>query len=263
MTSMIRIWAMCIAILSTLLMTSAMALPAAFGATQTSGSAPVVHQNSVLAGYAAVSPTNGSVTSVYASFTIPKVTCNSSTSAGYQDALFVAGLDGYNSADFENVGVAAFCQVGPNSVEYYAVSTGSFTSIEGTVAVKAGDVISVSITVSGGNFHYSFKDVTTGKSATDSSPATGVPLDAADCGVIGAIPFSRFAPVSFGKASTGVPNTCDARINGAKHALGRFGSALTLYKLVLIDPATNDTLATPSALSDSGSSFTVTWKAAS
>lgn len=262
MSSMLRIWTMCVAILSVLVMSSALALPAAFGASQVSKAAPPVLQNSLLAGYAVVSSTNGMVTAVFGSFKIPKVTCDPTAATG-QAVVFAASLDGYNSADFEYVGVEEYCQVGPNSPEYLPISSGSFNSILGSVAVKQGDVISVSITVSGGTFYYTFKDITTGKSATDSSPATNVALDAAECGVLGALPFSRFAPVSFGKASTSVTNTCDARVHGAKHALGEFWSAVTLYKLVLVNPATDDILATPCALTDGGSSFTVTWNATS
>jgi Peptidase A4 family len=257
MTTMTRLWAVSFVILSTLLMSSAIVLPTTVAASPSAAAAPKVLQNSLLAGYAAVSA-NGSVTAVYGSFVIPKVTCDA-TAPSYQAVYFAAGMDGFNSPDFEYVGVQEFCQVGPNSPDYFAVSSGSFNSIEGIVPVKAGDLISVSIKVSGGNFHYTFKDVTTGKSATDSSLATGAALDAAECGVLGSLPFSKFAPVTFGKV-TGVSGTCDARINGIKHALGDPGKSAKVYKLVLVDPATMDILAIPSAFSGMGSSFTVTWK---
>jgi hypothetical protein len=235
---------------------------AATAAPATLTTHPFTDQNTLAAGYG-VSSSNGSVTGVYVSFTIPKITC-SATNPSSQGVGFIAGIDGLASSDFENVGVAEYCQQGPNSPQYYAISSGFYTSIEGVVPVHPGDVIYASITVSGGTFRYYFEDVTTGMSARDNSSSTGAALNFAECGVISfGLPLSKFTPTSFGRAFTSVPNTCDATISGATHPIGGFGGKTTLHKLVLIDSTTSDILATPSALSGGGSSFTVTWKDAS
>jgi hypothetical protein len=248
---------MCLVILSTLLMSSVIALPTTVAATKISNAVPIVLDNPLGAGYA-VNSSSGSVTGVFVSFKIPRVSCNSTAPSG-QSVYWVGGIDGFDTADFEYVGVQEYCQQGPNSPDYSAISSGSYNSIEGIVPVSAGNVISASITVSGGMFHYTFKDVTTGKLAKDSSPSAGAGLDAAACMVLGFIPFSKFSPTAFGKASTDVPNTCDARIDGSTHALGKFGSTASLDELVLVSSVSGDILATPSSLSDGGSSFRVTW----
>jgi len=260
---MTRIWAYCLTILSILVMSAAVALPISMAAAPSANAAPVVLQNPLGAGYL-VAGSNDSVTGVWISFKIPQITCNAANPEG-QVVNFLAGIDSYNTSDFEYVGVQEYCQPGPNSPEYYAIDSAQYPlHIEGIIHVSLGDVISAAVTVSGGMFHYELTDVTTGKSGTDTSPTSGTALNAAECLVVySGIPLSKFAPVSFGKASTHVANTCDARVNGAKHAIGKFGSPATVYDLVLVNPVTNDTLARPTHLTDGGSSFTVTWKAAS
>ncbi len=250
-------------VISMILFSSIFLVPSAAAAIPASVSVhAVTTPNTLGAGYA-VSSSNGSITGVFISFTIPKVSCSATNPSG-QGVAIVAGLDGLDSSDYENVGVLAHCQQGPNSPEYFAISTGYYSSIEGVVPVSAGNVIYAGITVSGDMFHYTFRDVSTGKSASDSSPATGTALNFAECMVTGiGIPLSKFSPVSVGKAFTDVPNTCDATVRGVTHPIGGFGSKASLYKLVLVSSTSTDILATPSTLSDGGTSFMVTWRNAS
>jgi hypothetical protein len=252
-----RISAVCVLIVAIFLVFTAIPISAA--QTQSANLPEVVLKNPIVAGYT-VASSNGSVTAVFVSFTIPRIFCNASSPSS-QSVEIIGGIDGFSTYDFEYVGVEEVCQQGPNSPDYFAVSSGYYSSIQGIVPVKAGDVISASIIVSGAKFHYSFDDLTTGRSATDSSSTAGTGLDAADCWAGGSPPVSQFDPISFGASSTHVSNTCDARINGSTLAFGKFRSEDTVYKLVEV--GSTNIIASPSPLSDEGSSFSVMWENAS
>ena len=254
-----------ICLISAILLSSIFLLPSqATSAPGTSGGSSLKTMKQPLGAGYGVSSSSGSVTGVSVSFVIPKVTCNSTAPTG-QAVYFVAALDGLKSSDFEYVGVGAYCQQGPNPVEYFALASSAniYDHISGEIPVKLGDTIEASIEVSSGTLHLTFSDITTGRSAANTASASGLALNFGSCLVGMGSPLAKFAKTSIGEDYTLVPSTCDATVNGVSQHIGDFtGSGQQLWELVMVNGEGTRVLAIPSALSYDGSSFTVTWQRA-
>src|SRR5579862_4135037 len=229
-------------------------------------SSAIIDKNPHWSGYADIA-SNGSVTSVAASFVLPSVTCNA-TSNEEQEMYFFASMDDLvTSSDFEYAGALAYCPQGSVTPFYYGIDTVNFVISAWTPS--AGDIIYSNISVVSGNFVYNTTDVTTGQSMTVESSAAAASLNSAEiltdtgnCGnatVTVDCPLSNFGTVSFGSGHTGVAKTGFATISGKTKGIGGFGTATSLYKGITTNDAGTKVDASTSGLTDHKSSFIVTF----
>jgi hypothetical protein len=204
-------------------------------------------------GYA-VTGAKGSVQDVAGSWTVPSVTCDSST----EYSSFWVGIDGFNSNTVEQIGVDADCQNG--SPAYYAwfefyphpfVTINNFT-------VRPGDVITAEVhydtsarqfTVSIHNGAQSFSASTKVNRAQRASAEW---ITEAPFGAGAVLPLANFNSVSF--------NSDTAAMNGAPVPIGAFGAS-NVYEITMVD-SNGNAKALPSALGTDNSSFSVQWVSA-
>jgi Peptidase A4 family len=191
--------------------------------------------------------TNGTYTSVSASWTQPAGTC----SRGDQYAAFWVGLDGYSSSTVEQTGSEVDC-IG-RTAEYYAwyeMYPGRSATYSNTV--KAGDHFTATVTyLSGEMFSLFIADTTEGWShTTDASLGQTPSLSSAEVIVEapcctargGVVPLTDFGTMSFSGSTA----------NGS--AIGNSGG---VSEIIMVDNGghNKDTI---SALSDQGT-FGATW----
>jgi hypothetical protein len=202
-------------------------------------------------GYAVTAPT-GSVTDVVGSWTVPSVTCTTSTS---QYSSFWVGIDGYNSGTVEQTGTDSDCSSG--APRYYAwyefYPKPSF--IINPVVVHAGDRITAEVRYMGGKFYTRITDATTGTSYTASARVKAQRSSAewiaeAPSSSGGVLPLANFGTANFGTSAADT-----ATINGVTGAIGTFSQ---VFQITMV--TTGGTVkAQPSALGSDNSSFSVTW----
>jgi hypothetical protein len=190
-------------------------------------------------GYSAI---NGLYTSVSANWTQPTATCTSATTY----SSFWVGLDGDGSNTVEQTGTSADCSGGtPRYYAWYEMYPKFPTNL--SLAIRAGDSISASVTTDGGGrFTLTLTDNTTGQTNVTTQRLNHAKLASAE--VIaeapsssgGVLPLTNFGKVGFSSAT----------VNG--QGIGAFNPDR-------IDMVSGGTLkAQTSALS--GTSFSVTWK---
>lgn len=204
-------------------------------------------------------------TSAQGSWIVP--TANCSGVRGDEYAAFWVGLDGYNSDTVEQTGTLSDCS-GRNPryyawYEFYPENLVEITS----VPVKPGDVISASVSYSGGEFTVTITDETTGSSYSTSSTVSGAARSSAEwiaeapcCTFNGGIlPLSDFGTVSFGGDYTGVAGTNYATDSTTSGAIGSFPAA-DIEEINKVGSRTSPQTSTCSnQLSSDGTSFTCTW----
>jgi hypothetical protein len=211
---------------------------------------------------------NGSVSSVVASFTLPGVTCNSS-SPDEQEMYFFAAMDNLiTSNDFEYAGALAYCPLGSSTASYYAINTVNFTIL--TWTPKPGDKIVANITVTSGDFVYNVTDITSDQSTVVNASDSGATLNSAEvvtdtgnCGnstVTVDCPLANFGRALFGFRNAGVKNTNYATIDGKTEAIGNFGTTVTLYRGVTTNEAGTVTDSITSAFAPGNSTFIVIYE---
>jgi Peptidase A4 family len=205
------------------------------------------------AGYGVASTSTGSVSMVTATVVQQAVTCNSKDNVA-QTVFDAVAIDGASASDFVIVATAASCALGSGTPTYFMNDNGPGGTIVGA-AIKPGDKITMTITISGKTAKLSFKDATSGSSGKDSESATGLSRDAATCmtDMSPGQALAKFKSVSF--------SNCKATVNGKTMAIGAFGSALTLDEFICVNSGDTATLAQPSALNGASSGFKVAWKA--
>ncbi len=167
-------------------------------------------------GYA-VTGSNGTFTSVSASWTQPTATCTSSSSGGKRGrgggsssdkyAAFWVGLDGYSSDSVEQTGTDSDCDgTTPDYYGWYEMYPAD--PVYFTNTVKPGDTISASVTFSGTEtYTLVLEDVTEGWTETITKNQTG--LDRSSAEVIteapssesGVLPLADFGTVTYTKAT--------------------------------------------------------------
>ncbi|MFJ8627654.1 G1 family glutamic endopeptidase [Kitasatospora sp. NPDC093550] len=188
-------------------------------------------------GYAA---TGSGFTSVSATWTEPRATCNST------DDLYApwVGIDGYGSSTVEQTGVATDCSSGSpvNQAWYEMYPANPVYLSTGSYPVSAGDVISASVTYAGSN-KYTLKLTNSSRGWTYSTSKT-LSAQRTSAEVIIESPtgsYPDFGTLSFTSAT----------VNGKP--LGSYGP-------VALDPSANGTYeARTSALGGGGTSFTDTY----
>jgi Peptidase A4 family len=194
-------------------------------------------------GYAAVAKKNVALRYVTSTFTVPSVNCAKVAigSAGQTYAAEWVGLDGFNDSTVEQTGVDTFCDSasGPATsqawYEMYPLDPVVFTG------VSAGDK-------------------TTGSTMeTDQPCPSGSACDRTSAEVITEDPGDSVAG-GINLADFGTENYSETHVtsrNGTHGTLAA-GSLWTSTEIVMQDPSGND-MATPSALSDAGADFSITW----
>lgn len=213
-------------------------------------------------GYA-VSSSIGSVTEANGSWIEPKVACPGPS--GYSS--FWVGIDGWNSNTVEQIGTDSDCQ-GASPVYYawyeFYPSESHFVS---SVAVLPGSILSASVTCepTGLECSLAISDLTTGQSFSTSQEFNGtsrVQLSSAEwiaeapSSPSGAtLPLANFGTVDFGEDFTHAQFSGSATINGTSGGVGSFGSGVIEVTMV---SARGKVQATPSPLSQDGTSFSVT-----
>jgi hypothetical protein len=205
-------------------------------------------------GYA-VTTSAGQVSQVAGSWVVPTV---SSSVSGYSSAW--VGIDGFNSSTVEQIGTDSD-YVGGHAYYYAWYEMYPAGSVNLSLAVNAGDTISASVSYSGSNtFALSIKDVTTNqsmsfnKTSSQAQRSSAEWIQEAPSSYSGVLPLANFGTINFSGASATVGGTAGPADNG--------WSSSTLYQIDMVTN-TGTAKATPSALSDSGSStassFSVTW----
>lgn len=216
-------------------------------------------------GYAAVAKTNVALRYVTSTFTVPSISCSRVAigSAGQTYAAEWVGLDGFNSTTVEQTGVDTFCDSssGPATsqawYEMYPLDPVVFSG------VSPGDTIWVSVYYNSGTSEYQLflDDETTGSTMeTDQPCPSGSTCDRNSAEVIeedpggsvaGGINLADFGTVNFAASHV----TSRSGLHGTLAA----SSLWTTTEIIMQDPSGND-MATPSALTDSGADFSITWK---
>ncbi len=211
------------------------------------------------AGYAlAVTP--GTVKSVEGSWIVPKV--SPSKSSTYV-ALWV-GIDGYNDSTVEQTGILVESEY--NRVYYYAwYEFYPSSPVYASYVVKPGDVITATVTYLGNDEYQTvISDVTEGW--TYSSPVTTVSgakdsdaewIVERPATMYGLTTLANFGTAYFGEQYTSVSSTNYAVINGQTEAIGSVTQGPNPVAITMVN-SNGQPLATPSALTGSGTSFTVT-----
>ncbi len=215
-------------------------------------------------GYAAVARANVALRYVTSTFTVPSINCAAVPigSAGQTYAAEWVGLDGFNDSTVEQTGVDSFCDSasGPATnqawYEMYPLDPVVFTG------VSAGDTIWVSVyfNSSANSYQLFLDDETTGSTMeTDQPCPSGSTCDRTSAEVISEDPGGSVAGginlADFGTANYSVSHVTSR--NGTHGALAA-GKLWTSTEIVMQDPSGND-MATPSALTDSGADFSITW----
>lgn len=219
-------------------------------------------------GYA-VNGTAGSITVATASWTIPAVTCP--TSGNTYAALWV-GIDGFQSTTVEQTGTDSDCNNGVASYyawyEFYPKLSRSINAISASPGDKIGAVVAYS--TSSGLFTIAIKDFTTNQAFKTSSSVSGAQRSSAEfiveapevCTLKGCslAALSDFGTAGFGLGNTGIALNCGLIMNGVKGSIGSFPSA-NVWPIDMVSQSNPSIVKSqPSALTDSGTSFTVAWE---
>jgi hypothetical protein len=215
-------------------------------------------------GYAAVAKNNVALRFVESTFTVPSINCSAVRigSGGQTYAAEWVGLDGFNSSTVEQTGVDSFCNSTSGSAtnqawyEMYPLDPVVFSG------VNPGDTIFVAVYYdkSTSQYQLTLKDETTGADMqADQNCPSGSTCDRNSAEVIeedpggsvgGGINLADFGQVSF----TGSLVTARDGLRGTLSP----SSLWTSTEIIMQDPSEQD-MATPSALTDGGADFSVTW----
>jgi hypothetical protein len=238
-------------------------------------------------GYA-VTGAKGSVTAVKGSWVVPSVKCTSNPD-GY--AAFWTGIDGWTSNTVEQIGTDSDCVnlegTKTGTPTYYAwfefYPRGSYligsynrNGVCTADCVAPGDVISAEVTASGNAakgrfggqpFTVTLTDETKGWTFTTTTTVSGAQQTSAEwiaetpygCSTAsGFCPLADFGVADYGYGYTNVLNTASATVSGVTQALGSFGGSV--QEAIMVNyPSGTTTMAEPSSLQNSGTSFIVPW----
>ncbi len=206
------------------------------------------------AGYA--DPTsNGAVTSVSGSWTVPSLSCPRS---GTTYVAIWVGIDGYSSSTVEQTGILGECNRGTASYaawyEFYPSAMVTFSSV--TVAASDSVAASVSYSSSTGDYTVSLS-VNSGTASTASSSVSSAKASSAEWIVerpelCSARSCSLSTLADFSSAGfTGAAAT----VSGSSGSI----SAVSDAAITMVSGSSGPVLAEPSSLGSSGSSFSVTY----
>jgi hypothetical protein len=208
------------------------------------------------AGYAVLtsltSPQNDAVSDVKGSWTVPSVDC-SVTKSAY--ASFWIGIDGYSSNSVEQIGTDSDCSSGkPTYYAWYEMYPKYPVNLK--LKISPGDTISAEVQYLGkSGFKLTITDTKTGTfSTTEKSPSakrSSAEWIAEAPWSSGVLPLANFGTVTFQSAQ--------ATLNG--HT-GPISDAAWTYDRMDMVSSSGSQKAVTSALTSSGTSFSVKWYAA-
>ncbi len=230
-------------------------------------------QSSNWGGYADINDTYGSVAS---SWTEPAVNCSGGglSLGGLLGGLgglggllggpsaasaFWVGLDGYTSSSVEQIGTDSDCNSGTPSYDaWYEMYPNPSVTLPSQDAVSPGDHMTalVASDKTGNSFSLAIKDTTANWMFSTTQAGSGFARSSAEviaeapssCNVL----FCSEVPLAdFGQVGYSGSTLVDA--GGTTGSLSRFNA----NEITMVDNGT--TLATPSALSSDGTSFSMTW----
>jgi hypothetical protein len=216
-------------------------------------------------GYAAVAKKNVALRYAQTTFTVPTVNCNEVQigSAGQTYAAEWVGLDGFNSQTVEQTGIDSFCDsaTGPATIQaWYEMFPLDPVVFQGTV--NPGDTIFVAVYYNSSTKKYqlTLKDETTGSTMETNQPCpSGSACDRNSAEVIeedpggsvaGGINLADFGSVSFNTSHVTARDGLRGTLSPSK--------LWTSTDIIMQDPSGDD-MATPSALTNGGANFNVTW----
>lgn len=249
--------------------------PSFFFSSISVASTPIIRQSNGSAlnsinwsGYA-VNGTAGSITMATASWIVPTVSCPASGST--YAALWV-GIDGFQSGTVEQTGTDSDCHNGVASYyawyEFYPQPSKTI----GSIAVHPGDVVAARVQYSpkAGKFTVAIKDYTSNQGFKAASAVSGAQRSSAEfiveapevCTLLkcSLTSLSNFGTAGFGLGNTGISLTCGLVMNGVKGSIGSFPSA-NVWPITMVSQSSSSVVKSqPSALTSSGTSFTVTWE---
>lgn len=201
------------------------------------------------------SPQSNAVSDVKGSWTVPQVNCKSTPNAY---SSFWIGIDGYSSGTVEQTGTDSDCSSG--SARYYAwyeMYPKFPTNLKMTVT--PGDTMTAEVQYRNGKFQITISDFnpTTGKTqffaTTQKSPnaqrSSAEWIAEAPSSSGGVLPLANFGTVTFSSAQ--------ATLNGHTGTISDSAWQNDAIKMVT---SSGTVKAQPSSLSNSGSSFSVTWQ---
>ncbi len=218
--------------------------------------APRTHDGSFTStnwsGYA-VTGASGSVSDAKGSWTVPAIqgTCPSTN----QYSSFWVGIDGFSSGTVEQTGTDSDCQNGvPTYYAWYEFYPHPSFLIGG-MTITPGDTITAQASFNGKSFTVTISDTHTGASFSTSARVSRAQRSSAEwiaeapSSSGGILPLADFGTVNF--------SSCTATVGTASGSIGSFGSFVQVITMVT---SSGTIKAQPSALSSSGSGFSVTWK---
>ncbi len=222
--------------------------------------APRVHVRDGLStnwsGYAVetslASPQSGAVTDVQGKWTVRAVDCVSTPSAY---ASFWVGIDGYSSGTVEQTGTDSDCSNGvPTYYAWYEMYPKFPVNLN--LVISPGDVMFAEVKYLGsGSFQLTIRDTTTGVSFQTTQKLMRAQRSSAEwiaeapSSLSGVLPLANFGTVYFTNAQ--------ATLNGHTGTIS--DSAWQYDAITMTYSLTGPIKAQPSALSNGGSSFSVTW----
>jgi Peptidase A4 family len=215
-------------------------------------------------GYAAVAKKNVALRYVQSTFTVPSINCSKVAigSAGQTYAAEWVGLDGFNSTTVEQTGVDSICDSssGPATnqawYEMYPLDPVVFSG------VNPGDTIFVAVWYDSSTNEYqlTLEDKTTGSTMQSTQPCpSGSTCDRNSAEVIEEDPGGSVAG-GINLSDFGTVNFTTSRVTSRDGLRGTLSpsSLWTSSEIIMQDPSGDD-MATPSALTDSGADFSITW----
>jgi len=201
-------------------------------------------------------------TKALGSWTVSTVNCRTTPNTY---AAFWVGIDGYSSATVEQTGTIAICQ-GTRAIyyawyEFYPAGSVEITS----VPIAPGNKISAEVSYNGTEFTTTLTNETTGLSSSHSARVRGAARSSAEwiaeapcCTSSGGIlPLADFGTSSFGLEYTGILDTNFATETSLSGPISDFGGDVQEIVMATSGGANE---AVPTALTDGGSSFQVSWK---
>jgi peptidase A4-like protein len=206
-------------------------------------------------GYAAFA-SGTTFTDVKGSWVAPSVTCPSGKA---QYSSFWVGIDGYNSNSVEQTGTDSDCS-GKNRASYYAwYEMYPAASVQiSSLAVHPGDTMSAEISRSGTTYTLTIRNATTGRSFTTTKSQAGLANSSAEW-VAEAPSLCRASCQIQPLANFGTVNFSGSFATGNGHTGSISDSAWTNDSITMVTNG-GTVKAQPSALSSSGTAFSVTWK---
>ena len=228
---------------------------------------PLLHSSAVSstnwAGWAATG-SSGSVSDVKGSWIVPKIqgTC---PAGKYQYSSFWVGIDGYSSSTVEQLGTDSDCQSGTATYYAWYEFYPNPSHLISKLTIHPGNVITAEVKYVSGHFTVKMTDKNTSVSFSKNATVTSAKRTSAEwiaeapSSSSGVLPLANFGTVYFGNQTTKITGTCYATISGTSSPIGSFANT---DQITMINNAGTQTKASTSALSTSGTSFSVAWKSA-